>query len=137
MGILLWIVWCQERKSKNIQLVNTIYNENKQMTSPFLKENVKKNSHLLKKDGRVSVFVRKWLLSKLYFTENPVLGFEWNLNPKRAYDIIKNNTLQCLGSAIFGLNFSLSASHMCSEELLFQFSLICIYLQNFFPLRDI
>lgn len=49
------------------------------MTS-FLKEDIR-NSHLLKKDGRVPMFGKKWLLSKLYFTENPGLGFELSLDP--------------------------------------------------------
>lgn len=71
------------------------------MTSPSLKENVK-NSHLLKKDGRDPVFGRKWLLSKLFFTENSGLCFELNLNPIQVQVIIKNSTLWCLGSAILG-----------------------------------
>lgn len=95
-----------------------------------------KNSHLLKKDGRVAVFGRKWLLSKLYFTEYPGLGFELSLNPVWACVIIKNSTLQCLWSPIPRTYFSPSAIHMCSGELLVQFLKICIYLQ-FFPLTDI
>lgn len=66
----------------------------------FLEGKCLLKGHLLKKDGRDTVFGRKWLLSKLYFTVNPGLGFELNLNPKQAHVIIKNHRLQCLGSAI-------------------------------------
>lgn len=78
----------------------------------------------------------KWLLPKLYFTGNPGLGFALNLNPKQAYVIIKNSSLQCLGSAIFRAElYSPLAIHVCSEGLLVHFPFICIYLQFF--LRDI
>lgn len=87
----------------------------------FLTENVRKTSVFWRKMGE---FLRKWLLLKLYFIQNPELGFELNWNPMQAHDIMKHSTLLCLGSAIYSSPW---AVHMCSEELLVQFSFICIY----------
>lgn len=99
------------------------------MTS-FLTENVRKTSVFGRKMGE---FLRKWLLLKLYFIENPELGFELNWNPMQAHVVMKHSTLPCLGSAIYS---SPSAVHTRSEELLVQSSLICIYLQ-FYPERHL
>lgn len=89
-----------------------------------------KISHFLKKDERVLCLGENGCFPAVFHRE-PRASSE--LNPMWSCVIIKHSTLQCLGSAVPRIYFSSLAIHLHSEELLAQFSLICIYFQFFHP----